>query len=208
MAVMAITAEEEDLGDLKLFRVPVPVDVSAQGMKQVAFLNREDVEASFLYLSQCNPMAWVGEEDVRYRALTYLVTKNDEEMGLGIALPQGQLIVYEPTSRGPQLGASTDLRDYARGQDIELELAESNQVFTQCGRVEFAPNENGWTLMTARFVNANPHPVTVRLRLARASERVVNYPAGEVYLKDGWRVVDVELPANYRGETRWYSRSP
>ncbi|MEL6238568.1 MAG: hypothetical protein AAFQ90_08245, partial [Pseudomonadota bacterium] len=40
LAVALVTATEEDLGDLKLFRAPARVDVSAKGLKQVAFLNK------------------------------------------------------------------------------------------------------------------------------------------------------------------------
>jgi hypothetical protein len=40
-------AREENLGDLKLYRVPNTVDVAAKSMKQVAFLDREEVKAAF-----------------------------------------------------------------------------------------------------------------------------------------------------------------
>ncbi len=40
MPVAVITAEQEDLGDLKLYRVPEPVTVNAKGQKQVAMLTQ------------------------------------------------------------------------------------------------------------------------------------------------------------------------
>lgn len=205
-----ITAEEEDLGDLKLFRVPGRVDVSAKGMKQVAFLNKDTVKARYLYQAGCDPYDWIDEEDEEPIAATLLlVTKNEEKNGLGMALPQGAMTLYEPTSRGPQLAGTVSLRDYARGQDVELELAQSAQVFTRCAAISedgMPGNPRKWTAMRARISNANPHPITLRLQLGRAAQYDIRFPRVPVALKNGYQTVELTMPANATRDFDWKLR--
>jgi hypothetical protein len=205
-----VTAEEEDLGDLKLFRVPGRVDVSAKGMKQVAFLNKDEVKARLLYQAECDPDDLIDpEDDEPDAASVLLVTKNEEKKGLGVALPQGQMTLFEPTSRGEQLAAQTTLRDYARGQDVELALGESAQVFAVCGN--YTRNGRGsdlakWSPMRAVLTNANPHPVTVRLQLGSGGDYAVRFPRKPVVLKNGWQTVEVTIPANATSTFDWKAR--
>ena len=208
--VAVITAEEENLGDLKLFRVPDRVDVSANGMKQVAFINKEDVEARYLYRAACDPYDWIEDVDEPTAAGMLLVTKNEERKGLGIALPQGALTLFEPTERGPMLAATTDLRDYARGQDVELEIGQSAQVFVRCARLSedrYDRDSRKWTDMRVELTNANPHPVKLRLQLGWSGDWDVRFPRNRVVVKDGYKVVELEIPANGTSEYRWRLRS-
>ncbi|HSJ78259.1 MAG TPA: hypothetical protein VK913_05930, partial [Erythrobacter sp.] len=205
-----VTADEEDLGDLKLFRVPGRVDVSAKGMKQVAFLNKDAVKARFLYQAACDPYAWIGDGDEPQPASVLLVTKNETAKGLGIALPQGQMTLYEPTGRGPQLAGQVPLRDYARGQDIELALANSAQVFTRCaatGDGSDPDDARKWTNMRAQLTNANPHPVTLRLQLGWGGEYDIRFPRHKVVVKNGYQTVELALPANQSRTIEWKLRS-
>ena len=216
MAVDAIvaqdvsTATEENLGDLKLFRVPGRVDLSASGMKQVAFLNKDAVKARYLYQARCDADEVIAPElDEPAAASLLLVTKNEDKQGLGIALPQGTLTVYEPTSRGPQLAAQTSLRDYARGQDVELELGASAQVFSLCGNYTRDGRRSDlakWAPMRAVLTNANPHAVTVRLQLGWAGEFDIRFPGHKVAVKNGWQVVEVSVPANTSRTFDWKAR--
>jgi len=207
-----VTAEEEDLGDLKLFRVPERVNVSAKGMKQVAFLNKDAVKARYLYQTQsgeCDPWDWADDVDEEPTPATLLlVTKNEVARGLGIALPQGAMTLFEPSARGSQLAGTVNLRDYARGQEIELELATSAQVFVRCGgALDDGPaDDRKWTKMRARITNANPHPITLRLRVGYAGEYEIRFPRYKVDLKNGYQTVEVPVPANSEGVFDWQQR--
>lgn len=202
------TATEENLGDLKLFRVPGRVDVAAKGMKQVAFLNKDAVKARLLYQTGCDPDGWIDEGGEPEPADVLLVTKNEDKQGLGIALPQGAMTLYEPTAGGERLGATTSLRDYARGQDIELDLPESHQVFARCAAVSRTGREEGrkWTAMRSVLTNANPHPVTVRLQLGWAGGFDIRFPGKKPVLKNGYQTVEVTLPANSEKTFDWRLR--
>lgn len=208
--VAVVTAEEENLGDLKLFRVPDRVNVSAKGMKQVAFLNKDEVKARFLYQAGCDPYAWIDEPYEEPQAASMLlVTKNETAKGLGIALPQGQMTLYEPTSRGILPGAQTTLRDYARGQDVELALGESAQVFARCAALSEDGLDDGsrkWTKMRATLTNANPHPVTLRLQLSYGGDFAIRFPREKVVLKNGYQTVEVTIPANETRSFDWRIR--
>lgn len=203
-----VTATEEDLGDLKLFRVPGRVDVAAKAMKQVAFLDKDAVKADLLYQAGCSADDVFGESDAPAPADILLVTKNDAARGLGIALPQGALTLYEPSPRGERLAGASSLRDYARGQDIELDLAPSSQVFARCGRVDAARSPDGrrWTMIRADLTNANPHPVRMRLKLDRAGGAELRFAGHKVVVKNGWQIVEVTVPANTEKRFDWRMR--
>lgn len=204
-----VTANEENLGDLKLFRVPDRVNVSAKGQKQVAFLNQDEVKARYLYRTTCDPYRLPAAEADMQSSEILLVSKNEEEKGLGIALPQGSMTIYEPTSNGVQLSGATSLRDLASGQDIELELGKSAQVHAQCASGEENNErltEGKWAKMLATISNANPHPVTLRLQLGWSSNFDVRFPRQKVRVKNGFKSVELTIPANSEKDFRWKIR--
>lgn len=198
VADVAMVATEEALGDLKLYRVPERVSVNAQGLKQVAFLNKQDVKGTLLYQGYCDPWASYSA-DVFQGADILLETKNDEKHGLGIAMPMGGFTLFEPSAAGDLLVGEERLRDYAVGQDIEIDVGQSSQVHVQCARTsEFTPFENGrrpWVTVKARITNANPYKSIVRLDLGQYADWEVK-GVRKSRLKDGKRVVDVTVPAN------------
>lgn len=204
-----MTAIEEDLGDLKLFRVPGRVDVSAKAMKQVAFLDKDAVKARLLYQASCNPDRWIGEPSEPAPAAMLLVTRNEEARGLGIALPQGGLTLYEPSARGERLAGASALRDYGRGQAMELDLAPSTQVFARCASISEKGGAQGaqWTAMRAALANANPHPVRLRLQLGWSGDWEIRFPGHKITLKNGWQTVEVTLPANSEKTFDWRMRN-
>ncbi|MEL6878558.1 MAG: hypothetical protein AAGL68_10735 [Pseudomonadota bacterium] len=212
MVTSVMEAVEEQLGDLKLYRVPERVDVSAQGLKQVAFLNRQDVEASYLYRATCGFMVTRdGADNPGFEPTQMLlVTKNEDGRGLGVALPQGSMALFEPSSFGPQLVGDLNMRDYAEDQDIELELGQSNQVFAQCipapGPVT-ERNMRKWFTMRAKLTNANPHSVRVRMDLGESGNWEARWNGVKTRIKDGRIVAEITLPANSERSVSWRIRS-
>lgn len=209
--VSVMEAGEEQLGDLKLYRVPERVTVSAKGMKQVAFLNRQDVEARFLYVASCGPYDWFDPDDEFRSAEMLLVTKNEDRRGLGVSLPQGMMTVFEPSAYGPQMVAETKLRDYARGQEIELELPNSDQVNYQCGRTveDVDPDDKSrkWIEMKGEIRNANPHPIRMRVLLGQSVDWDVRLRRVKTSVKNGYRIAEFRVPANETREFRWKVRN-
>lgn len=203
-ASVARLAQEEALGELKLYRVPEPVTVAAQGLKQVAFLDRGAVRGRYVYRTACQP--YQESDSVRATQIVFS-TVNTRANGLGLALPSGQVAIFEASSVGDLLVGQNALRDYAEGQDVELVLGESSQVMARCERLtghDPGDGKGAWTRMRARFTNANPHPVTVRLQQGRPSDWT--YRAGEARVYDGERITELIIPANGTRSVEWDMR--
>ena len=195
-------AREEDLGDLKLYRVPRPVTVAAKAMKQVAFLAKDAVRTRWVYEAYCDADMRFNLRDGRpafEETQIKLVTQNTEEFGLGASLPLGNLTVYETTGEGPQLVSELELRDYPYGQDVELEIGPSSQVYAHCAHVEDSgASERGrrWTTMRVDLTNANAAPARVRLNFGWPGDWEVRWPRRKAEVKDGSLIVEVDVPAN------------
>jgi hypothetical protein len=199
-----IMAEEEALGDLKLYRIPATVDVRAQGLKQVAFLDKGDVSGRYLYRHFCEAYR---VEDMAIEAEILFATVNDEEHGLGVAMPSGAIAFFEPSAAGELLVGEENLRDYASGQDVEISLGPSSQVFAKCERLtKHEPQaENApWTHMRTTLSNANPTEVTVRLVLGSPAQW--DHRGAGAALKDGQRILEVNVPANGERVVEWQIR--
>ena len=199
----AMKAEEEQLGDLKLYRVPERVTVAAKGLKQVAFLDEDAVDARLLYRTACSP--WDARDQAQPAAML-LVTVNDKAHGLGMALPMGGLTVFEPSAFGEQLVAEDRIRDYAEGQDVELEMGQSSQVFGGCEIAAGTKDPAQWRPMRAVLTNANPNPVRVRLLLGSPGEWKLRGLSG-TRVKDGMTILEVTVPGNATREIEWQARS-
>lgn len=203
----AMMAAEEDLGDLKLYRVPEPVTVSAKGLKQVAFLQRDEVEGELVYEIDCN--ADREDDDTFRQTARQLETVNDEDHGLGVALPSGGVVLFEPSAYGPLLVGEERLRDYADGQDVEIPLGWSDQLQVMCKRTsehDPEPEPRKWIEMEAAAANALAQPVRLRIVLGQSAEWEVRRRDG-LRIKDGERVIETTIPANSERKIRWRLRS-
>ena len=204
-AAAPVMAAEEALGDLKLYRVPVPVDVNAQGLKQVAFLWQEGVEGSLVYEADCSPWNYAGTQFVPTEMT--LETVNDEDHGLGVALPTGTVSIFERGPHGELLVGEEVIRDYASGQDVEIALGQSHQVFTRCRAVGEEDPSDGklrWVEFQASVTNANPTPAPVRLNIGSPGQW--EFRDVRERMKDGQRIIELDVPANGTREVRWRVR--
>lgn len=199
-AKAAMVARQEELGDLKLYRVPEPVTVAAKGMKQVAFLQKDAVKADVLYRGQCTPYDAGGESvplDIRVE------TDNADRNGLGVPLPMGGITVFEQTGEGTLLLGEDNLRDYAKGEEVAFSLGSSAQVQLQCAVMDSTTDrKRGWSTMRAVLTNANASPARARLDIGGAGEWLVR-GAGKTRIKDGRQVVEITVPAQGRIERSW-----
>jgi hypothetical protein len=103
------------------------------------------------------------------------------------------------------LVAEEQLRDYAVGQDVEVELGESSQVFIQClgsGDLDPYDRPKRWTPVRAVLSNANPGPISFRIMLGWPSDfEFRGLP--HIRLKDGEMIAEVSVPGIGRREVTW-----
>jgi hypothetical protein len=116
-------AVQEELGDLKLYRIPEPVTVAARSQKQVALLQRPNVQVALVYRRRVFP----GATGAVF-AQRMLVTRNRVAEGLGLPLPAGRLMLFAERGGRPLLVGQAIVRDRAVGEDVEIDLGATPAV--------------------------------------------------------------------------------
>ena len=151
----------EDLGDLKLYRVPERVTVAARGQKQVALLSRAQVPFVRRYRRAVSPWQTL---DAAPTAIV-LEVRNEASSGLGLALPQGTTALYAESPQGRQLLGLGALTDRAEGETFRLAAGTSTQV--RISQKTAAPRE-----VRLSITNANPFPVAVDIPIGSPGEKI------------------------------------
>jgi hypothetical protein len=183
--VAAMEAVQEELGDLKLYRIPEPVTVAANSQKQVALLTQEDVAVRTIYRAR------VGSDRQPSRTRRFLVTRNRTQEGLGVPLPAGRLVLFTQREGRPFLTAQGRLDDRAVGEDVEIELGESPGITF---RVEPVASGESWTdyLLTA----TSDHPMPVQFEAEIPTPENSRLLAARLGERDGMRLWTATIPAN------------
>lgn len=154
-APAAMMAQQEELGDLKLYRVPERVTVSAQGQKQVAMIDQP--EASFERIHVVN----AGPGAPQFQAMPFVLrSKNIKDKGLGLPLPAGGVAVFESVAGRELLAGSDDLADIAIGERVEISLGNSPDVQWRLTRVRETKKQQDWRV---DLTNARPTPVKAEI---------------------------------------------
>jgi hypothetical protein len=152
----------EDLGDVKLYRVPTPTTVAANSQKQVALLRQKGVPFARIYRRRVNPGQTLegGATDIALRVV------NTTEKGLGVALPSGTTALYAPRDDTQLLIGTGTLTDRAAGETLLIAAGTSRQV--QVAQTRTA----GDGPIRLTVTNARPVPVAVELPIGNAGMRI------------------------------------
>ncbi|MBO9576248.1 MAG: hypothetical protein J7494_10960 [Sphingobium sp.] len=183
---VAVVAVQEDLGDLKLYRVPIPVTVAAQGQKQIAMIDKPEAKFDRVYVGSVDE----GDEDPAPMTLK-LRTKNLKENGLGLPLPAGDLALFEPVEDESLLAANSDMADRAIGEKLEIEVGESPDVQWTLKKLGQGEERQRWR---AEISNAREVPVRAEILIPYELARK---PKGIERDEGGW-VLKADVPANGR----------
>lgn len=181
-----VTVVQEGLGDLKLYRVPVPVTVAANAQKQVALAQKNGVKMQALYRAE----VW---EDSVGEVRQMLRTRNRKEEGLGLPLPGGPVAVFEPMGNAMLLAGEGGLADRAVGEDVEILLSRATQV---TARIEELESKDRTRTLRLTATNARPVPVSFEARIARNAETQIKALGAKLTRKDGRDIWAVTIPAN------------
>ena len=184
-----IMAQEEALGDVKLYRIPEPVTVAAQSQKQVAFLDRSGVSVEIVHRHRIDP-----ETDGPVPAGRFLVTRNRSASGLGVPLPAGRLVLFGGGRDRPILLGEGSLSDRAVGEDVEIRIGESTGVHVEAVRVD---GKTGEVLVTV----TNSLPTPARFEATLPAQQVVSRT--RLGRRDGMPFWSVTVPANGRATLRY-----
>jgi hypothetical protein len=196
VAEAAMVAQQEELGDLKLYRIPEPVTVAAKSQKQVALLVRQGVQVREVYRTRLDPGDTDGQSATRY-----LVTRNRVAEGLGLPLPSGGLALFTRRDGRLFLSGQGRVNDRAIGDDVEIAFANSPSVQSRVEQVRSDPNGR-WIDYRLTVSNDQRRPIRLEVEFARPDDtRLV--PGTRLTERDGYPLWTVTVPANGTATLRY-----
>jgi hypothetical protein len=146
-------AKQEELGDYKLYRMPMPITVAAYQAKQLAFLSADDVEVETLLYQSLDR---IGGGQAQPLTVRYDV-ENDKDGPLAKPLPKGNMRVFAPSQTVGRAYVGEDaIEDTPIGLPAEVEAGRSTTVFMSSQQVD----DERYTVVLS---NAGGEAVTVLL---------------------------------------------
>jgi hypothetical protein len=201
--------QQEQLGDLKLYRVPERTTLASRQSKQVRLMDRSNIPVNTVYGAEVD----VEEDDAASNpAHRLLRTKNTAANHLGLPLPSGSVAVFGAVQGQRLLEHESELRDIAVDEDVEINMGESPdvQVTAKKEKVSIDPAQGllplvpGVSLRSVKIgaanrvaiSNARPTDVQFELRLQlEAGARVVRADHA-LGTKNGRPIFRLKVPAN------------
>jgi hypothetical protein len=124
ISVTANKVQQEQLGDLKLYRVPQRTTLASRQSKQVRLMDRAGIPIATIYGAD------VADNDagVPKPAYRLLRTQNTPANHLGLALPSGSVAVFGNQGAQRLLEQESNLRDIAVNEEVEINLGENSDV--------------------------------------------------------------------------------
>jgi hypothetical protein len=180
-------AQEEKLGDVRLYRIPEQVTVAAKSQKQVMLLKRSAVAVDSVYRLQPSPSEF---ESALERVL---VTRNDKSKGLGLPLPAGSVALFGRQDGRRLLVGEGRLDDHTIGEKVELGVGEAPGIHARGSVIGAGRN----AVFVVTITNDAPEARSIEIRLpsdARGA-KLVKYEGSML-----WRA---RVPANGSAELRY-----
>jgi len=184
-----VMAEEERLGDVRLYRIPISVTVAARSQKQVALLKQPAVR----FESLLRLRAPGGRFETPLERV--LVTRNRTAEGLGLPLPAGKLALFGTREGRRVLIGEGSIDDHTIGEKVEIRVATASGVRASQVPVDEASGERLLTL-----TNDMPSAQAVEIELPLEARAV---KGGKLVKRDGWLLWRVKVPANGTAQLRY-----
>ena len=199
-------AQQEELGDLKLYRIPERVTVAARSQKQVALLARQGVKVDTIYRLDAFSPAPAGQGATRapLRVTRILTTRNTVATGLGLPLPAGRVVLFGAGRARPLLLGRGSLDDKAVGEKVEIEVGSASSVVAEAVLIASGGNLNPeWELTVT---NAQPSPVRFEALLSDSGAGLISET--QLGRRDGRVLWEVTVPANGQATLRYRLAEP
>lgn len=193
----ARVARQEELGDLKLYRVPMPVTIAANAQKQVALLTKGAV--AFERIAKASLRIDNESDSVAVNVIRLQNRVND---GLGVPLPSGGVALYQNVGGKRLLAGMGELRDRAIGEEVDIAIGAATGI-----SVAAKEYDDGRYRVTVANANPEARRVEVALNYGGA-DRDVYRLSEKLVRKDGVRTWNVTVPANATRELTYRYRAP
>lgn len=189
--VAAVTAQQEELGDLKLYRIPETMTVAAHAQKQVALLSKSAVPYKKLYGLALDAAGY--DHDPQPAHLIFRL-KNEKARGLGVPLPAGSVAVFD----APVLLGEATVADTAVGQEFDITVGESPDVQVVMRRLTDDDSGDKARWIEVEISNALPRPVSVEVGLRVFGDWRIARPSKRLVIRNGRQTWATDLPAHSR----------
>ena len=186
-ARMAMQAEQEELGDLKLYRIPEPVTVAAQSQKQVALLNQSDIAVKRIYRQRI----YAPRPESSGPVMALVAARNEKKDGLGLPLPAGPVRFFVERNGRPMLVGQSVLADKAIGEDVEIGIAQPTGIRSEITRHD--SERAGYD--------------EIELVVTNDQDRAIPFEAVFVAVESDFVPISGRL-ANRKGEKAWVTSVP
>jgi hypothetical protein len=118
--------QQEQLGDLKLYRLPSRTTLASRQSKQVRLMDQSGIPVDAIYGADL-ATAYRRPESTG-AAHRLLRTKNTIANHLGLPLPSGQVAVFDSYNGERLLEHESGLRDTAVDEEVEIDMGSSSDV--------------------------------------------------------------------------------
>jgi hypothetical protein len=187
--------QQEQLGDLKLYRIPEPTTLASRQSKQIRLLDRTAVPVVTVYGIELaddeNSPGTVGGVP----ASRYLRTMNTEANRLGIPLPSGHVEIFAIRQGRHLLVHESSLRDLAVNEEVEIGLGPSPDV-----RVDATGTGRSHRV---EISNARAAPIGFELKLRLRDGAHIVDANRKVETKDGRPIFRLTLPPHSTAVVRY-----
>ena len=185
-----VMAQEERLGDVRLYRVPISVTVAARSQKQIALLRQPAVKVE----SKLRLRVTGGQFEMPLERV--LVTRNRTAEGLGLPLPAGKIALFAPREGRRVLIGEGSVDDHTIGEKVEIKVATASGV--RARQIVYSSEDGGGFLLA--LTNDLPAAQTVEIELPLEARAV---KGGKLVRRDGWMLWRVRVPANGTAQLRY-----
>jgi hypothetical protein len=222
VVVTAGKVQQEQLGDLKLYRVPSRTSFASRQSKQVRLMDQSGIPVGTIYGADlATAYRAPASTGAAHRLLR---TKNTVANHLGLPLPSGTVAVFTAYNGGRLLEHESGLRDIAVDEDVEIDMGESSEVQVSLTREETSidsahakllPLVPGVSLRSVKVddvqrvevSNARAAEIDFELRLSLPEgARIVraDHPLGT---KNGRPILRFKVPANQTVTVRFQTQA-
>jgi hypothetical protein len=219
MAPAQKKVEQEQLGDLKLYRVPDRTTVASRQSKQVRLLDRSSIPVTRVYGADL-----AAEENAPSTPARWLLrTMNTAANHLGLPLPSGHVAVFAARDGGTLLLHESGLRDLAVDEEVEIDMGMSPDVEvvavkehagTDSARLlplvpgTESSSDSAEDIIHVDVSNARTAEIQFELRLRLPDGGRVVRADHPLAIKNGRPIFRLTIPANETATLRYQCRTP
>ena len=193
--------EQEQLGDLKLYRVPERTTLASRQSKQVRLMDRAGIPVTLVYggdFAADTPAPTAP-------ASRLLRTKNDSANHLGLPLPSGRVAVFAAARGEILLEHEAAMRDLAVGEEVEIDMGPSPDVQVAVTKERSTKTDDSSRVDISNALGTDIQ-FELQLRLRPGAHVVhADHPAGA---KNGRPIFRLRVPANGTTILHYQTRHP